>query len=143
VSHGVEKFPLYSAKNIELGRVIRFGFVKNGFPPEKEKHLLGKGHDGNIAENSTTGDQVTEWIYGVTVAQGSAVDLFNPFTGESWTSSGLLYSSSINQNLSGPRSAPLTHQIKVSWNCCPNQGVASNPATNYLDVQINGVEVRK
>lgn len=34
--------------------------------------------DGNltqlIAENPTTGDQVTEWIYGVTVAQGSALD---------------------------------------------------------------------
>ena len=30
--------------------------------------------DGNlvklIAENPTTGDQVTEWIYGVTIAQG-------------------------------------------------------------------------
>ena len=34
--------------------------------------------DGNlvklIAENPTTGDQVTEWIYGVTVAQGSALE---------------------------------------------------------------------
>jgi RHS repeat-associated protein len=34
--------------------------------------------DGNmrklIAENSTTGDQVTEWIYGVTTAQGSAIN---------------------------------------------------------------------
>lgn len=36
-SHGGEKFLLYSAKNIELGRVIKFGFVKNGFPPEKER----------------------------------------------------------------------------------------------------------
>ena len=34
--------------------------------------------DGNlkklIAENPTTGDQVTEWVYGVTMAQGSKVE---------------------------------------------------------------------
>ncbi|MEK0450065.1 MAG: hypothetical protein RL088_2333 [Verrucomicrobiota bacterium] len=36
-SHGGEKILLYSAKNIELGRVVKFGFIKNGFPPEKER----------------------------------------------------------------------------------------------------------
>jgi RHS repeat-associated protein len=47
-------------------------------PDENKTTRFEYNLDGNlvklIAENATTGDQVTEWIYGVTVAQGSQVE---------------------------------------------------------------------